>query len=277
MPALMPQLEIWQVIISVVDVIIVAYVFYKFFMLIRGTRSIQLLKGLAVVFIAYVLSDRLNLQTTRWLLNQAQLGLVVALPIVFQPELRRALEQLGRGRIFARSIFQVEEVDSGKLLGEVIRAVMTLSRKRIGAIIVFERETGLEDIAETGIKIDGMVSSEFLVNIFVPNTPLHDGAVLIRGSRVVAAACFLPLAEEHQLGPEFGSRHRAAIGITEHSDAIGLVVSEETGIISLANGGKLVRNLDEKTLREMLQMLIVPQETNNFSFWPTRKIRDEGS
>lgn len=268
-------MNVWQIFAAVVDIIIVAYVIYKFFMLIRGTRAIQLLRGLAVIFIAYLLSDRLQLQTTRWLLDQMRVALVVALPIVFQPELRRALEQVGRGRIFARSVFHIdEEVDVNQVIEQVIRAATILSRKRIGAILVFERETGLEDIAETGIKIDGIVSSEFLVNIFVPNTPLHDGAVLIRGSRVVAAACFLPLAEELQLGTEFGSRHRAAIGITEHSDAVSLVVSEESGIIALANGGKLVRNLDEKTLREMLQMLIVPPETNGLSiFWPTRKVR----
>lgn len=272
MPFKLPDLTVPQIIVSLVDVTIVAYLFYRLFLLIRGTRAVQLIQGIVVLLVAWAVSGWFDLETTNWILGQVTAALVIALPIVFQPELRRALEQMGRGRFFARHVFQYDEFDREKVIDEIVRAVTTLSRKKVGAILVLERETGLEDIVETGIKIDGVVSSEFLVNIFIPNTPLHDGAVIVRGQRVLAAACFLPLAEAQDLGPEYGSRHRAGIGITEHSDAVSVVVSEETGVVSLANAGKLIRHLDEKTLKEMLLSLYHPQEVGNgLSFWPTRR------
>lgn len=255
-------LRSWPVglLLTVADVAIVAYVFYRLILLIRGTRAVHLIRGLIVLFALTAVSGRLHLETTYWLLEKIQLALAVAIPIVFQPELRRALEQVGRGRFFPASLTNMEAGAVSQVVNEVVRAALILARKRHGAIIVLERETGLNDVAESGIRIDGVVSAEFLVSIFAPNTPLHDGAAILRGNRVLAAACFLPLAEVHELGAEFGSRHRAAVGITEHTDALALVVSEETGIVSLANGGKLIRNLDEQTLRETLHRLLLSRE-----------------
>lgn len=272
MPAETVRPGIVGVLLALADITIVAYFFYRLILLIRGTRAVNLLKGLAVLVALYAIAGKLSLQATFWLLDKALLALAVAIPIVFQPELRRALEQVGRGRLFAPSFLSMESGAVKHVVEQVVRAVSTLSRKKVGAIIVLERETGLNDIVETGIKIDGVVSAEFLVNIFTPYTPLHDGAVIVRGGRVLAAACFLPLAEAHEVGVEFGSRHRAALGITEHSDAVAVVVSEETGIISLANAGKLIRHLDEQTLREMLLTLLTPRESGiSLALRPGRK------
>ncbi len=249
------------VVLALTDIAIVSYVFYRLILFVRGTRAVHLIKGLAILMATAAISGWLHLETASWLLEKVQLALLVAVPIVFQPELRRALEHVGRGRLFPGALMSMEAGTVDQVVDQLTRAAMTLSRKKIGAIIVIERETGLNDIVETGIKVDGLVSAEFLVNIFTPHTPLHDGAVIIRGNRVLAAASYLPLAEGHDFGVEFGSRHRAAIGITEHSDAIAVVVSEETGVVSLANAGKLIRHLDEGTLKEMLRTLLVPKES----------------
>ncbi len=246
--------------LAVADVLIVAYFIYRFMVLIRGTRAVVLLRGLAVLLILWLVSGWLRLETTYWLLDRGFLALAVALPVVFQPELRRALEQMGRGRFLPRGFFAMEAGAVRAVLDAVVRAAVTLSRRRHGAIVVLERETRLGDIAETGVHLDALVSPEVLVNIFSPLTPLHDGAVIVRGDRVLAAGCYLPLAEARTLDPELGSRHRAAVGITEHSDAVAVIVSEETGAVSLAHAGKLVRNLDEATLREALQGLLVTND-----------------
>lgn len=254
--------------LAVVDIVLISYVFYRLFMLIRGTRAVQLVKGILIFLIAAAVARRLNLETTYFLLRQVQLGLIVALPVVFQPELRRALEQLGRGRLFRGSVFFAEERHFAEVIDEIVGAVERLARNKIGALIVIERETGLGEIVETGIEIDGNVSVEFLVNLFIPATPLHDGAVIIRNDKVLAAACFLPLSDSPDLTPAVGSRHRAALGITEESDAISVVVSEETGQISLANEGKLIRNLDIETVEDMLDdLLSTEEEANQFLFW----------
>lgn len=257
-------LTLRDVVGAAVDIAIVAYVLYRFFMLIRGTRAIQLLKGIAILLLATTVSQFLRLYTVTWILNNARLMLAVAVPVVFQPELRRFLEQIGRGRFFAgRSPLFMGEVNTARMIEELVKAVGQMSRNRTGALIVLEREIGLKDFVETGIGIDGLVSSEFLVNIFVPNTPLHDGAVIIRGDRVQAAACFLPLTDS-VVAPEVGSRHRAALGITEVSDSLAVVVSEETGTISLTNAGRIVRHIDLRTLTEMLTASLQPRAT---SFW----------
>lgn len=246
---------------SIIDVAIVAYVLYRLFILIRGTRAVQLIKGIIILLIATTVSGWLHLYTINWLMRQAQVMLIVALPIVFQPELRRALEHLGRGRLFARSLRFMGEEEVKKIIQEVTRAVELLAKNKTGALIVIERETGLKEIAETGTKIDGVVSAEFLVNIFVPKTPLHDGAVIIRGDRIVAAGAFLPMTENQDVERELGARHRSAMGITEHSDALAVVVSEQTGGISLGSAGKLIRHLDPKTLAELLQKDLMPRST----------------
>lgn len=238
--------------LDVLDMVLVAIVLYKLYVLIRDTRAVALLKGLIVLLVATLVSKWLSLNVINWLLQKTMTVVLVALPIVFQPELRRALEQLGRGRLFSKSAFLNEE-ETKNLLEELVRAVAALAKNKIGALLVFERETGLNDYIETGIKIDGLVSSEFLTNIFIPNTPLHDGAAIVRGNRVMAAGCILPLSEDRSLGKELGTRHRAALGISEQADALVVVVSEETGTISVAQGGRLVRFLEPQALTDYLR------------------------
>lgn len=268
---ILPSLSFINVIRIAVDIAVVAFVLYRFIILIRGTRAIQLIKGLVVLFAASFLARILKLSTIDWILEQVRLALVVALPIVFQPELRRALEQLGRGKFFARPLAFLGEEDMSRLISELVRAIQILVKLRYGALIVIERETGVNDYIETGVSLDSVVSAELLINIFVPNTPLHDGAAVIRGDRIVAAGCFLPLSDSPYLNKQLGTRHRAALGISENSDAVAIVVSEETGTVSLAQDGKLVRFLDEKKLREMLEESFVIKTSSQHSyFWQKR-------
>jgi diadenylate cyclase len=230
-----------------VDILIVSYVIYKLLQLLRGTRAIQLLKGIFVVLLTWALSFVLKLNTLQWMMNQMFTFGVLALIIIFQPELRRALEQLGRGTLFSRTTTE-EDQEVNDRINEVLKTVTNLSRRKIGALIVFERETGLNDYVESGIQIGAEISSELLINIFIPNTPLHDGAVIIRKNQVMAAGCYLPLSENPFISKELGTRHRAAIGMSEVSDAISVVVSEETGQISLAINGMIVRDIKEESL-----------------------------
>ena len=235
---------------------------------IRETRAEQVLKGLAILLFATKLSEVLQFNTIYWILkNTATVG-VIALLIVFQPELRRALEQIGRGQLFDR-LFLRDDMDPSILINEVVRSVQNLARMKVGALIVIERKTGINEIIETGVKIDGELSSALLENIFVVNTPLHDGAVVIRGDRIAAAGCFLPLTENNNISKQLGTRHRAAIGITEVSDAIAIVVSEETGVISIADNGKLTRYLDAKALKEILKKVYI-REKEPRSFIPKK-------
>lgn len=257
----------WNWILSVVDITIVAYGFYRLFQLIRGTRAVQLIKGITVLLLAVPVSNLLHLYTTHFLLLQVQTMLAVAVPIVFQPELRRALEQLGQGRFITEGLLSHEEVDINRTIDEVARAADHLARRRIGALFVLERQTGLNEYAASGIPIGAVVSDALLENIFVPNTPLHDGACIIRGDKVVAAAAFLPLTDSAQPGSELGSRHRAALGISEQSDAVAIAVSEETGWISLAVEGRLQRRLEDRALREALVRLIQSKPRPALKIW----------
>lgn len=237
---------------DVIDIAIVTYILYRLIVLIRGTRAEQLVKGLVVLLIALVGSGLLGLRTINWFLQGLMTIGLVAIPIVFQPELRRALEQLGRGKIFQGSPSDYEEENFQIVLEELLKAIPVLVKKKIGALIVLERKTGLKEYVETGIKIEGLVTAELIVNIFMPRSPLHDGAVIIRDLIMAAAGCYLPLTENPNLSKELGTRHRAGLGITEISDAVVIIVSEETGVISLAHDGRLTRYLDEKTLRGTL-------------------------
>ncbi len=257
-----------EIVLAVLDVSLVAYVLYRLFILIRGTRAVQLINGIFVLLLANAASRALNLYTLKWLLDQAVITAAVALPVVFQPELRRALETLGRGRFIPTTgISELGVEDVGRMLDQVVKCTEILSRNKTGALVVLERETRLGEIIDSGIKIEGHISWELLTNIFIENTPLHDGAVIVRGNRVMAAACWLPLAEATYLSHDLGTRHRAAVGVTEHSDAISVVVSEETGTISVANSGKLIRDLDEKALRELLTALLAPRPAPGRAFW----------
>lgn len=256
--------------VNIIDMLVVAFLIYKLFLLIKGTRAVQLLKGLVVLLVATTVSSWLGLYTFNWILKSIQGMLIVAIPVVFQPELRRALERLGRGKFLTgQSVFMNEE-EITRVINEIVRGVLMLAKTETGALIVIERETGISDYIETGVAVDSLVSGELLINIFIPNSPLHDGAVIIRHNRVASAACFLPLAEGHNLSKDLGTRHRAAIGVSDVSDAVALVVSEETGTISVAVDGHLTRYLDERTLREMLMKMLQQKNLNQVSFWNWR-------
>ncbi|UOF91940.1 diadenylate cyclase CdaA [Fodinisporobacter ferrooxydans] len=249
------------------DIVIVAYVLYRMILLIRGTRAVQLLKGVIVILLATMISNVLHLRALNWLLDKILTIGLFAIPVIFQPELRRALEQLGRGSFFARTIHEATDIDMTNVINEITKAAQILSKNKIGALLAMERETGLSEYMETGISVEALVSSELLINIFIPNTPLHDGAVMVRRNRIIAASCYLPLSDNRDISKELGTRHRAAIGLSEHSDGVVVIVSEETGQISLAINGELMRNLDEKSFREMLLNLFVQPKSSGLSFF----------
>lgn len=242
------------------DIIIISLVIYYLYRMIRDTRALALSKGIFVLLLATLVSRWLNLHAVYWLLQKTLTVVVVALPIVFQPELRRALEKIGRVPLISNAD-TLDREEMGRFISEVSSAAATLSKNSIGALIVIENEIGLSDFVETGIAIDGRVSSSLLINIFIPNTPLHDGAVIIRKDRILAAGCLLPLSEDDKISKELGTRHRAGIGMSEQSDALVLIVSEETGAISLAKGGVLNRlSSAEELVTELEKTMLIPQE-----------------
>lgn len=233
------------------DIAVVTVLFYCLFMAIQGTRAVQLIKGLVMLILAVALSNWLHLQALSWLLNQLWAVSIVALAVIFQPELRRALEQIGRSRLHINP-FENTDTDLQQVHEAVVKAAVEESKHNVGMLVVLEREIGLNDYVATGIKMDCLVSEQTLINIFVHNTPLHDGAAIIRGDRILAAACFLPLSDNPNLDMSFGTRHRSGIGLSEVSDAMIVIVSEETGAISVAKDGHIFVNLDEKALRQHL-------------------------
>ena len=254
---------------DIIDIIVVAFVIYELIMLTRQTRGSAVLKGLVLLLVIVGVSNLLGLTALNWLLMNVLATGTVVLVILFQPELRKALEQMGRGTVLDKN--REDKSEEARVVDEVIKCLTNLSRRRVGALIVFEQKTGLQDVIETGISIDGQVSAALLENIFEPNTPLHDGAVVVRGTRVMAGACILTLTEGAGISHELGTRHRAAIGISETTDAVVLIVSEETGIISIARAGKLTRHLDVKALRDVLGEMYQPPRAGLLSL-----IRDLG-
>lgn len=256
--------------LDLIDIAIVALVVYKLYFILRNTQAMTLVKGLILLVGVMFVSKWLGLNVINWIMQKFMTIVLVALPVVFQPELRRALEHLGRGSFFSDGVMtDVNERDN--LFKELARTVAVLSENKIGALIVLEKETGLNDYIETGIKVDGLVTSEFLTNVFIPNTPMHDGAVIIRGNRVQAAGCLLPLTQDRNLSKELGTRHRAAIGISEQTDAVVVIVSEETGIISIARGGRLVRYFDTDKMVEYLQPLFAVKPSALSNFFSSRR------
>ncbi len=243
-------------ILDIIDIVVVAYFLYRLYLMLKNTRAATLVKGLLVLVAFMIVCRTLNLHVISWLLEKSMTVIMVALPVVFQPELRRALEQIGRGKLFRKGS-ELDEQELEAMLEDVAAATKVMSKAKVGALMVFERATGLVERIETGVPIDGLVSSGLIQNIFVKDTPLHDGAVVIRGNRIVAACCLLPLTENRNLSQELGTRHRAAIGISEQSDAMVLVVSEETGAISIARNGELVRYLTVDDVKEILRNAIV--------------------
>ena len=240
-------------IIDVIDILIVAVIIYELLLLTRHTRGSALLKGLFLLLMIILISSLCGLKSLNWLLLAVLQNGALVLVILFQPELRKALERMGRSRILTKSSRRKsidEERDT--VIAEIVQTVVDLSRRRVGALLVFERQTGLEDVIETGTRLNAEVSAPLLENIFEPNTPLHDGAAVIRDDQVIAAACILPLAEASGVSRELGTRHRAAGGISENTDAAVVVVSEETGIVSMARDGALKRPLSTDELKAFL-------------------------
>lgn len=240
-----------RIILNVLDILLVWFVIYKILALIKGTKAVQLLKGIFVIIIIRILTMYLGLNTLSWMTEQVIDFGFLAIIIIFQPELRRALEQLGRGKLFARSSMQEDE-EQDRLINAMTKSVSYMAKRRIGALVSIEKNTGLNDYIETGISMQSNISSELMINLFIPNTPLHDGAVIVQKNRIAAAACYLPLSESPFISKELGTRHRAAIGISEVTDAVTIIVSEETGGISLTANGELNRDL---TLEEFEQRL----------------------
>ena len=241
---------------DLIDILIVAFIAYKAIKLVKETRAQQLVKGLLVLVVILLLSQWLRFNTINYILrNTMQVG-VVAVLVVFQPELRRALEKMGRSNI--SNIFNSSNDDIDELVSEISEAASFMSDEKIGALMVIERETRLGDILNSGTEISAKVSAPLLINIFIPNTPLHDGAVVIREGKIQAAACILPLTHNDSLSRELGTRHRAALGVTENSDCVVVVVSEETGKISFAENGDMTRNLSLEALKTMLNAALTP-------------------
>lgn len=261
---------------NIVDIAILTVLIYNVIKLGIRTRANSLFKGIAVILVLAWISDSLQISALSWILQQIiSMGLVV-LVIVFQPELRRALDQIGRSRL-TRQVFCASKRQGSKQteqhVAELVRAINNMARKKIGALIVFERSTGLGDVIDSGTMIDGEISDPLIENIFEPNTPLHDGAMIIRDERIVAAACILQLSDNYTISRELGTRHRAAIGITESTDAISLIVSEETGIVSMARDGKLTRYLDAKSLTILLTEIFTPERRHAMTL---RELIDAG-
>ncbi len=256
-------------IVQIIDILIVAIIFYLVFLSIRGTRAVQLLWGMGLlIFILVIISSFFQLTTLNWLIKTSLPALFIAIPVIFQPELRRILERLGRASGYMTIPLGLDNGDPELVvIDEVVRACARLSERRHGALIILERKTGLQDYIDTGIRLDAAVTTEALLTIFFPNTPLHDGAVIIRNSRLCAAGCILPLAEAISDYPQLGTRHRAAVGITEETDALAIVVSEETGTISLAQNGRLLRAYDEVRLKNVLLSIYHPPSDRTRSFW----------
>ncbi|MBI6875388.1 diadenylate cyclase CdaA [Clostridium aciditolerans] len=250
---------------SIMDILVVSYIFYKGYMLMRETRAEQLLKGIIFIILLIPVSSFLNLTMLNWILTKTLTIGVLSFIIIFQPEIRRALEHLGRTAFNDKHILEDEETME-RVITEVVNSIENLSDTRTGALLVIEQMTGLGDIINTGTKIDAMVSSALLENIFVVNTPLHDGATIIRNDRIVSAGCFLPLTNNQEINKKLGTRHRAAIGLSENSDALVIVVSEETGNISLAVNGVLTRNYTKERLKDILIRIIKRRQQKKLTF-----------
>ena len=244
-----------QILVDVIDILIVAFLFYRLFAMIKGTRAAQMFVGLVFIVIASIIAQWFRLSALNWIIGSLKTVWVILFVILFQPELRALLTHVGQNRLLRALI----RVGDGGVLKEILSAVEDMSKERRGALIVVERDMGLRDYIETGTKLDAAVTKELLETVFTPHSPLHDGAVVIRGDQIAAAGCILPLSETPGLSPILGTRHRAALGLAEETDACVFVVSEETGAISIAHKGELKWNLDEGQLRSELAAIFNPR------------------
>ena len=247
-------------IIDVIEIILISFFVYQFMVWIKFTRAYTLLKGLLVIGAFLIIAYIFKMNTILWIVSRLAGALITAIVVIFQPELRKVIEQLGQKKIMASIIpfdagKEVKERFTDKTVNELIKACYDMAEVKTGALIVIEQEIRLDEYVRTGINVDAILTSQLLINIFEHNTPLHDGAVIIRGNRVVSATCYLPLSDNMEISKELGTRHRAGVGISEVTDALTIIVSEETGHVSVTYEGKLYRNLDANALREKLQLI----------------------
>ena len=261
-------------ILDFLDIVIIAVLIYKLIVWTKETRAYEVLKGIGLLFLCSIVSQLLSLTILSWLLDSILTSgsIIIVLFILFQPEIRRVLEKLGRsGKRLGSAWLDASSMQNTALIRDMQTAILSLSHRRVGALIVFEQKTGLGDIVGTGTRIEGLLSGALIENIFEPNTPLHDGAVIVRGSTLIAAGCFLPLSDDLTVSRELGTRHRAALGVSSVSDSITIIVSEETGAISVARDGKLVRYIDAKALNNVLESLFLQAGNSSAFSWLKRK------
>ncbi|WP_297818555.1 diadenylate cyclase CdaA [uncultured Lactobacillus sp.] len=249
----------WQNLMNVLDILIVWYIIYHLIMLVRGTKAVQLVKGISLIIIVRIIAGFLNLHTLTYFVDQILSWSVIGIIVIFQPEIRRGLEHLGRSPIFGGNNVS-EKKTSERMVHELDKAIQYMSKRRIGALITIQQSTGLEDYIETGIPLDADISGELLINIFIPNTPLHDGAVIIRDNKIAVAAAYLPLSDNTTIPKKLGTRHRAAVGISEVTDAITIVVSEETGGVTITRNSQLMLDLTRSEYMKYLTAQLVPTE-----------------
>lgn len=243
-------------VLDLLDILLVAFILYRLFLLIKGTRAVQMLLGLGILILALVFSRWADLYTINWLVQSFMAQVVLVILVLFQPELRRALAHMGENPLLS----SLSPVESSRFLDEIVKSSVSLANRRVGALLVLERETDLRNIVEMGTELDSKVSKELILSIFHPSSPMHDGAIIIQRGRLAAAGCFLPLSISARISKALGTRHRAAIGLTEETDAVVVVVSEETGTISLALGGRLTRDMDAVSLRRVLTRVFVAKK-----------------
>jgi diadenylate cyclase len=253
----------WSSLSTILDVLIIWFLVYHLVILIRGTKAVQLAKGIVLIFIVRIIAGFLQLHATTWLIDQIVSWSVIGIIIIFQPEIRRGLEHLGRLPIFGERE-DSERDQSFRFINELDKAIQYMSKRRIGALITIQQETGLEDYIETGIKLNAQVTGELLINIFIPNTPLHDGAVIINKDHTIAvAAAYLPLSDSTMIPKRLGTRHRAAVGISEVTDAITIVVSEETGGVTITRNGQMMLDMTREEYMKYLTTELVPEKNDN--------------
>ncbi|MFC6181064.1 diadenylate cyclase CdaA [Lactiplantibacillus daowaiensis] len=248
--------------VRLLDILVVWFVIYELIVLLRGTKAVQLFRGIIVIAVVKIVSVVIGLDTVSWIMDQIINWAVIAMVIIFQPEIRRGLEHLGRGSMFVRGKRQNE--DEERMIAELDKAIQYMAKRRIGALMSIKMDTGLEDYIETGIPLNADITGELLINIFIPNTPLHDGAVIIQDNQIKVAAAYLPLSESNLIPKELGTRHRAAVGISEVTDALTIVISEETGEVSITKDNELMRGMtQENYLRYFRQVLLTPEDQSH--------------
>lgn len=251
----------WRNFINLIDILVIWFLIYELMVLVRGTRAVQLFKGIIIIIVVKLISWYIGLTTVSWVMDQIINWGVIAMVVIFQPEIRRGLEHLGRGTMFTRTKTENEEEEA--LITQLDQAIQYMSKRRIGALIAIEMDTGIEEYIETGIPLDAEVTGALLINTFIPNTPLHDGAVIIKGGRIAVAAAYLPLSDSKLIPKELGTRHRAAVGISEVTDALTIVISEETGGVSITKDNELIRDMTQENYLKFLRAHLYKKESTD--------------